>query len=92
MKKGVLILTVIAVVLLIVIVFIVLSGKDMKIEENSECIELGCFEDTIYVGSVNSDKYYPCDCRFAKQVNRENIICFASEGEAEARDYLRSDC
>ena len=60
--------------------------------EKTTCIDLGCSETTNFVGSANSDKYYPCDCRFAKTVNPENIVCFQSEQVAEIKGYTRSDC
>lgn len=61
-------------------------------QEIQNCLELGCSENTKYVGSINSDKYYTCDCRFAKQVNPENIICFSSGTEASSQGYIKSDC
>lgn len=56
------------------------------------CINLGCPENSIYVGSKNSDKYYECDCSYAKTILPQNIICFATDGEALARDYVKSGC
>jgi hypothetical protein len=56
------------------------------------CIELGCDLDTIYVGSVNSDKYYECDCRYAKAVLPDNIACFDSDEDAVSQGYTKSDC
>ncbi|MFH0861011.1 MAG: hypothetical protein V1921_07405 [Candidatus Altiarchaeota archaeon] len=64
------------------------------IEEVSEaenaCISLGCDADTAYVGSKNSDKYHPCDCRYAKRINLENIVCFSSADDAAERGYTPS--
>ena len=48
------------------------------------CVELGCSENTLYVGSENSNKYYACDCRYAKNINPENIVCLKSHKEAIA--------
>lgn len=47
------------------------------------CIDpkAGC----LYVGSKNSDKYYPPDCRYAKRIKPENLVCFKSEQEVKDR-------
>ncbi len=55
-------------------------------------MELGCPSDTIYVGSINSDKYYGCDCRYVKTVLPENIACFDSDQDALDQGYTKSDC
>ena len=59
---------------------------------DEECVDLGCPSGTIYVGSINSDKYYGCDCRYAKSVLPENIVCFASDEDALAEDRVKSVC
>ena len=70
------------------------GNKNSSSNSNSEesCVQLGCPEGTKYVGSINSDKYYTCDCRFAKQINEENIACFSSDEDAQSLDYTKSDC
>ena len=35
-----------------------------------------------YVGSKNSDKFYPPTCSYAKRIKPENIVCFANAQEA----------
>lgn len=60
--------------------------------EEGKCVELGCPSDTEFVGSLNSDKYYPCDCRYASSILSENVICFFSTEDAENQNYVRSDC
>ena len=57
-----------------------------------ECINLGCGEDNLFVGSINSDKYYNCDCRYAQQINSENIICFKTDEEALNDERVKSEC
>lgn len=42
-------------------------------------------ENCLYVGSKNSDKYYPPDCKWAKRIKPENLICFKSEEEVKNR-------
>ena len=62
-------------------------------EEMKEvCIEIGCPEDSLFAGSINSDKYYSCKCRWAKSVNPENLICFSSDAEAVSQDREKSEC
>jgi hypothetical protein len=62
------------------------------VESSSNCIDLGCGDDTIYVGSKNSDKYYLCKCGWAKNIKPENVLCFESENEAELDGYVKSEC
>jgi len=62
-------------------------------ETNTQaCLALGCPEGTIYVGSVNSDKYYVCDCHYADTILPENIFCFSSESEAIDLGYVKVEC
>lgn len=46
--------------------------------------------DCLYVGSRNSTKYYPPDCQFAKRIAPENLRCFVSDEDAQAKGYARS--
>lgn len=41
-----------------------------------------------FVGSKNSDKYHRPDCRWAKNIKPENLVCFKSEEEAKSRGYV----
>lgn len=43
-----------------------------------------------YVGSKNSNKYYPPTCSFAKRVKPENLRCFTSDEDALKKGYVRS--
>ncbi|MDO8529775.1 MAG: hypothetical protein Q7S18_03855 [bacterium] len=43
-----------------------------------------------FVGSKNSNKYYPPTCSFAKRIKPENIVCFKDEKDAESRGYIKS--
>lgn len=40
-----------------------------------------------FVGSKNSDKYYPPDCQWAKRIKPENLVCFSSAEEAHQKGY-----
>lgn len=70
-----------------------INNLDKTLDENSaKCLELGCSENTIYVGSINSDKYYKCTCSYANRIYSKNIICFSSKLEAENKGYKYIDC
>lgn len=43
-----------------------------------------------FVGSKNSNKYYPPSCSFAKRVKPENLVCFKDEKDAESKGYIKS--
>lgn len=47
-------------------------------------------ESGAFVGSRNSNKFYPIDCRFAKLIKDENKVFFNSveEGEKAGRKYI----
>lgn len=67
-----------------------------KIEENleenlqSDCVNLGCPKGTSAVGSKNSDKWHYCNCRWAKRIKAENLVCFKTTKEAESKGYVES--
>ncbi|MBS3100074.1 hypothetical protein J4463_02560 [Candidatus Pacearchaeota archaeon] len=67
------------------------ANETGEINETS-CAMLGCSEDALYVGSVNSDKYYSCECHYAKTIKKQNIICFSSDAEAEEKGYEFIEC
>ncbi|MCF7910557.1 hypothetical protein K9L16_02690 [Candidatus Pacearchaeota archaeon] len=66
------------------------SSQIQQIQE--KCQELGCYNNELYVGSKNSDKYYYCTCHYASRINSENIICFSSAAEAESKNYIYIEC
>lgn len=74
------------------------NSTTMHITNNSSyapknpCLDLNCPSNTVYVGSINSDKYYTCDCRYAKRIKSQNIICFSSDEEALMKNYTKLDC
>jgi len=67
-----------------------LDEEQMKID----CINLGCPESrqSIYAGSKNSDKYYECNCGYAKNILPENLVCFASDEDAIADAREKVEC
>jgi len=73
------------------------QGEDGSIgynltENQEKCIELGCEQGTIYVGSKNSDKYYECTCHYANQILAENVVCFISKEDAEQEGRIWIEC
>ena len=57
-----------------------------------ECVELGCEEGSLYIGSKNSDKFYYCNCRWAETISPENIVCFETKQEALEDNRVESEC
>jgi len=80
---------------IIIVIIAILSYATYLLITNKKtgvCQDLGCPEGTVYVGSINSDKYYICDCHYAKRINPENIICFTSDEEAQSKNYTKVEC
>lgn len=68
------------------------NNTEKTIRNKERCLELGCPEDSIYVGSVNSNKYYYCTCHYAERIYEENILCFKTKQEAQQKNYSYIDC
>jgi len=66
--------------------------REWEEEMKQDCIALGCPSESIFAGSINSDKYYECNCRWAKSVNEENLICFKNDAEAVNDNRTKSEC
>lgn len=47
-------------------------------------------EKCAYVGSKNSDKFYPPSCSYAKRIKPENVVCFATAEEALGQGRMLS--
>ena len=66
--------------------------KLKELEKNAQEQKLGVWsctniqEDCSYVASKNSDIYHKPECKWAKRIKPENLICFHSEEELE--DYI----
>jgi methylphosphotriester-DNA--protein-cysteine methyltransferase len=43
-----------------------------------------------FVGSKNSNKFYPPTCSYAKRIKPENVVCFATSQEALAQGRTAS--
>ena len=84
-------------ILLIILIFLVVFGIIYfiffrSIVEENICENLGCLTGENFVGSINSDKYYECSCSNVKRINKENIICFVSESDAQEIGYTKGRC
>lgn len=88
-KKRIMIITVIILLIIAISFAVYLLATNKK---TGVCQDLGCSEDTVYVGSINSDKYYVCDCHYAKRIKPENIICFSTDEEAQNQGYTKVEC
>jgi lipopolysaccharide export system protein LptC len=80
--------------IIIILIILVACASYLLIthKKTNVCQSLGCPDNTIYVGSINSNKYYTCDCQYAKRIKSENIICFSSDSEALEKNYIKVDC
>ncbi|HBI16824.1 MAG TPA: hypothetical protein DDY52_01535 [Candidatus Moranbacteria bacterium] len=58
------------------------SKKDSKVESTASTGEC------LFVGSKNSNKYHKPDCRWAKNIKAENLVCFKNEEEAKNKGYV----
>lgn len=56
-------------------------------QENKEAIETERKE-SVYVGSINSNKYHYTWCRWAKKIKPQNLIVFSSVKEAKSKGYV----
>lgn len=60
--------------------------KELKAVENKEIGAWVCKdpkEGCLYVGSKKSDKYHKPDCKWAKRIKPENLVCYYSEEEVK---------
>jgi hypothetical protein len=73
-----------------------LQAKSLKLGLWSEanataCTQLGCPANTLFAGSKLSNKYHDCTSRNARMIAPTNIVCFANEAEATAKNYTKTD-
>ena len=94
MKKETLFFTLIMVLAILIISGLVyyLFFRNVDSTNTNSCVSLGCSENEFLVGSINSDKYYSCDCSTAKRIKLDNIICFVDEDEAKQLKYIKGNC
>lgn len=59
--------------------------------QNSQDItetKISAAQNCIFLGSKNSNKYHLPSCRWAKNIKKENQVCFSSESDAKSKGYL----
>ncbi len=65
------------------------EGEEVELRT---CEDLGCPANTMYVGSVNSNKYYVCSCHYADRILPANLQCFESDEQAVSMGYEWVEC
>lgn len=91
MKRGIIILILVVILIILgVVAWFIYQNQEDNI--SNSCTEFGCQAGAVYVGSINSDKYYECDCHYAQRILPENIVCFSSDEEALDKGYIKSEC
>jgi hypothetical protein len=100
MKKLLIIISAIVLILLGIVIgiyyYVLSTGISPLPDPNqavtNSCDDIGCIAGSIYAGSINSDKYYSCECRWAKNVVSANLICFKNDEDALADGRTKSEC
>ncbi|MDX9913031.1 MAG: hypothetical protein RBS77_00430 [Candidatus Moranbacteria bacterium] len=64
------------------------QGSGLKAENIKEETNVVDSQKCLFVGSKNSNKFHKPDCRWAKNIKPENLVCFKSEEEAKSRGYV----
>ena len=60
-----------------------------RIEDSAVSNNLGVWtcqdkkEKCLYVGSKNTKRYYPPDCKYPKRIKPENLVCYTSESQVK---------
>ncbi len=83
---------IVSIIIVLIILIAYATYLLMTNKKTGVCQNLGCSDDAVYVGSVNSDKYYVCDCHYSKRIKPENVICFSSDQEAQNQGYTKVEC
>jgi len=55
--------------------------------DHSSCIDLGCGNETRFIGNKRTMKYHLCDCRYAANMSMGNRVCLKDEKEAASLNY-----
>ncbi|MFZ2835141.1 MAG: hypothetical protein WA019_02780 [Candidatus Moraniibacteriota bacterium] len=65
------------------------EGQNLPSEEkNSTTSSTDQSKNCAFVGSKNSNKYHLPNCRWAKSIKPENLVCFSDENDAKSKGYL----
>ena len=70
----------------------VIIVADIAEERDAEakCVENGCKEGNLYFGSKSKKEYLSCSC--GTEIDREDLICFPNEEEANSQGYELKNC
>ena len=49
------------------------------------------FDNVKFVASKHSKIYHNINCKFAKKISENNLICFADEQDALSKGYVKCD-
>ena len=64
-----------------------------ELEKNAVKDKLGVWgcedkkKECLFVGSMNSDKYHTPDCKYAKKILPENLVCYHNEQELKGKEF-----
>jgi hypothetical protein len=68
------------------------QGVDLELmndsEKNGDNSTSNSTEKCLFVASQKSHKYHTLDCRYGKNIKKENRVCFQSATEAEAKGFI----
>ena len=91
---GYVILGLLAVIIIGYLYYLGVATEDPAIvgTGKSICENMGCPKNTTLIGSISLNKYYSCDCKYAKLINNKNVKCLASQSEAESVGFRKAKC
>ncbi|HRY82160.1 MAG TPA: hypothetical protein P5232_00425 [Candidatus Moranbacteria bacterium] len=61
-----------------------LPSEAKNTSDNANALASNC----AFLGSKNSNKYHLPTCRYAKNINPKNVVCFSDENQAKSKGYL----
>ena len=67
-------------------------GKVLAAVSQTSANLTGSMAGCAFVGSKNSNKFYPPTCSYAKRIKPENVVCFKSAEEAIGQGRTESKC
>jgi len=73
-------------------IYSIINGSKAPVQDRVEqglitCEDLGCPENTLFIGSAQSNVYHECISSYAPTILPQNRICFYTAQEAEDAGY-----
>ncbi len=68
------------------------SGKVLAAVSQTSANLTSSMAGCAFVGSKNSNKFYPPTCSYAKRIKPENVVCFKNAEEAIKQGRTESKC